>query len=137
VPRNPVTTAPPSSTKWICAIVRSVVPVRHMPNVMTALTAEAPRADQSKSEVQSGTSQITPGKASRPLSSQVSGEGHLPTFLTIEQAAEVLNIHEKTAYRWAAEGRLPGAFRVNRCWRVSRPRLIQFSLKGAGGASQP
>ena len=40
-------------------------------------------------------------------------------------AAEQLGIGESTAYRLAETGRLPGAFKVGRQWRVSVPRFLR------------
>ena len=52
---------------------------------------------------------------------------HLPPFLTLAQAAEVLQIHKKTAYDWALKRRLPGAFRLPAgTWRVSRDGLLRY-----------
>jgi hypothetical protein len=39
-------------------------------------------------------------------------------------AAEQLDIGESTAYRLAACGKLPGAFKVGAQWRVSVPRFF-------------
>ncbi len=60
------------------------------------------------------------------------GESHLPTptlaeYLTIRQAAELLQVHEKTAYEWALKRKLPGAFRLPAGpWRVSRTGLLRY-----------
>jgi excisionase family DNA binding protein len=50
----------------------------------------------------------------------------IPRFLTIPEAAELLRINPKTAYGWALEHRLPGAFRVGGQWRVCRERLLSY-----------
>ncbi|MBI5068686.1 MAG: helix-turn-helix domain-containing protein [Deltaproteobacteria bacterium] len=47
-------------------------------------------------------------------------------ILTIPEAAALLRIHVKTAYQWALEHRLPGAFRLGGRWRVSRRRLLGY-----------
>lgn len=39
-------------------------------------------------------------------------------------AAEQLNISTSTAYRLAAAGEMPGAFRVGGQWRISVPRFL-------------
>ena len=38
-------------------------------------------------------------------------------------AAEQLDIGESTAYRLAAVGQIPGAFKVGAQWRVSKPKF--------------
>lgn len=52
--------------------------------------------------------------------------GGIPRFLTIAEAAALLRINPKTAYGWALEHRLPGAFRVGAQWRVCRERLLGY-----------
>ncbi len=39
-------------------------------------------------------------------------------------AAEQLGIGESTAYRLAATGQIPGAFKVGAQWRVSKPKFM-------------
>jgi excisionase family DNA binding protein len=46
--------------------------------------------------------------------------------LTLPVAAEVLGISAETARKLAVRGELPGAIRIGRQWRVSRPALEQF-----------
>ena len=62
------------------------------------------------------------------VTSPATGEhSHLPQFLTLAQAAELLQIHKKTAYDWALKRRLPGAFRLPAgTWRVSREALLRY-----------
>jgi predicted DNA-binding transcriptional regulator AlpA len=49
-------------------------------------------------------------------------------FLTIPQAAAVLQVHAKTAYDWALKQKLPGAFRLPAGpWRVSRSALLRYA----------
>lgn len=43
-------------------------------------------------------------------------------ILTIKEVAEYLKLTEKTAYRLAAEGKLPG-FKVGGAWRFKREDL--------------
>jgi excisionase family DNA binding protein len=43
-------------------------------------------------------------------------------ILTIREVAELLKINEKTAYKLAAEGKLPG-FRVGGGWRFKRSTI--------------
>lgn len=37
--------------------------------------------------------------------------GHLPTVLTVEQAAKALNVPVKTIYEWSSQGRLAACAR--------------------------
>lgn len=43
-------------------------------------------------------------------------------ILTLQEVAEYLKLAEKTAYRLAAEGKLPG-FKVGGAWRFKREDL--------------
>ena len=43
-------------------------------------------------------------------------------ILTLKEVAEYLKLTEKTAYRLAAEGKLPG-FKVGGSWRFKRTEL--------------
>jgi excisionase family DNA binding protein len=49
------------------------------------------------------------------------------TFLTIEEAAQVLRISPRSAYTLAREGRLEGAVKVGNQWRVNRDALMAWS----------
>ncbi|MEI7705714.1 MAG: helix-turn-helix domain-containing protein [Deltaproteobacteria bacterium] len=53
--------------------------------------------------------------------------------LTVDEAAALLRIHPKTAYRLALRGRLPGALRVGGHWRVSRARTRVQAQQGVLG----
>jgi len=46
-------------------------------------------------------------------------------ILTIREVAELLKINEKTAYRLAAKGKIPG-FRVGGSWRFRRTDIDQW-----------
>ncbi|RZD21557.1 helix-turn-helix domain-containing protein [Pseudoalteromonas sp. MEBiC 03485] len=46
-------------------------------------------------------------------------------ILTLKELAEYLKLTEKTAYRLAAEGKLPG-FKVGGSWRFKRTDLDQW-----------
>lgn len=50
-------------------------------------------------------------------------------LLTIKEAATSLRVHEKTLYRWIAEGRIR-AVRINRMLRLPTQSLEAFCLKG-------
>jgi excisionase family DNA binding protein len=47
-------------------------------------------------------------------------------IMTIQEVATLLRISERTIYAMATEGRLPGAVKVGRSWRVLRPKLIAW-----------
>jgi excisionase family DNA binding protein len=46
-------------------------------------------------------------------------------------AAEQLGIGLSTAYRLAAAGQIPGAFKVGAQWRVSKPAFLAIVHQGA------
>jgi len=46
-------------------------------------------------------------------------------ILTVKEVAEYLKLAEKTAYRLAAEGKLPG-FKVGGSWRFKKEDLQQW-----------
>jgi excisionase family DNA binding protein len=47
-------------------------------------------------------------------------------ILTVKEVAKYLKLAEKTAYRLAAEGKLPG-FKVGGSWRFRRDELEKFT----------
>ncbi|PCH60166.1 MAG: DNA-binding protein [Gammaproteobacteria bacterium] len=48
-------------------------------------------------------------------------------ILTLKEVEEYLKLNDKTAYRLAAEGRLPG-FKVGGSWRFRREDIQQWIL---------
>ncbi len=46
-------------------------------------------------------------------------------ILTLKEVADYLKLAEKTAYRLAAEGRLPG-FKVGGSWRFKKEDVLQW-----------
>jgi len=46
-------------------------------------------------------------------------------ILTLKEVAEYLKLNDKTAYRLAAEGKLPG-FKVGGSWRFRREDIQQW-----------
>lgn len=46
-------------------------------------------------------------------------------ILTLKEVAEYLKLAEKTAYRLAAEGKLPG-FKVGGSWRFKREDVLHW-----------
>ena len=53
-------------------------------------------------------------------------------ILTIQELAEYLKLNEKTAYRLAGEGKLPG-FKVGGSWRFKREDIEQWIEKKKQG----
>lgn len=49
----------------------------------------------------------------------------LPEVLTVEQAADYLQLHKVTVYKYIREGLLPAA-RIGKVYRVLRPELERF-----------
>lgn len=56
-------------------------------------------------------------------------------ILTLEEVAEYLKLAKKTAYRLAAEGKLPG-FKVGGSWRFKQEDIVRWieeqKKRGAG-----
>jgi excisionase family DNA binding protein len=65
------------------------------------------------------------------------GEGLLST----KEAADRLNLHERTVVRMAREGRIPGAVKVGRGWRfppdLMAPLPLEQQASAAAGDSPP
>ena len=57
------------------------------------------------------------------------------TFLTIEEAADLLRISPRSAYTLAREGRLAGAVKVGNQWRVDKDALMTW-VKEQGRPSE-
>lgn len=55
------------------------------------------------------------------------------TLLTVEQAAEQLNLHPKTVLRYIRDGRLP-ATRVGKSYRIVRSKMNTFAGVASGRA---
>jgi len=55
-------------------------------------------------------------------------------ILTLKEVADYLKLAEKTAYRLAAEGKLPG-FKVGGSWRFKKEDVLQWieEQKGSKG----
>ena len=53
-------------------------------------------------------------------------------ILTIREVAELLKINEKTAYRLAADGKLPG-FKVGGSWRFERSEISSWIKRQTDG----
>jgi excisionase family DNA binding protein len=53
-------------------------------------------------------------------------------ILTVKELAAYLKIAEKTAYRFASEGRLPG-FKVGGAWRFRKSEIDQWTKEQSTG----
>lgn len=49
-------------------------------------------------------------------------------IMTIQEVAEYLRLNEKTTYRLAAEGKLPG-FKVGGAWRFRKSEIDRWIVK--------
>ena len=49
-------------------------------------------------------------------------------MMTVKEVAEYLKIAEKTAYRFAIEGKIPG-FRVGAAWRFRKSEIERWILE--------
>lgn len=56
-------------------------------------------------------------------------------IMTIQEVAALLRISERTIYAMAKEGRLPGAVKVGRSWRVLRPKLMAWLEENSASPS--
>ena len=57
-------------------------------------------------------------------------------ILTLKEVAEYLKLAEKTAYRLAAEGKLPG-FKVGGTWRFQKADIKKWIDAQTKGADNP
>jgi len=57
------------------------------------------------------------------------GGGVLPRLLTIQEVADILRIHARTAYRLVKDGSI-GAIRVGTQWRVTEDALHEYVARG-------
>ncbi|MHC1753051.1 helix-turn-helix domain-containing protein [Humidesulfovibrio sp.] len=57
------------------------------------------------------------------------GGGNLPRLLTIQEVADILRIHARTAYRLVKDGSL-SAIRVGTQWRVTEDALHEYVARG-------
>jgi excisionase family DNA binding protein len=61
----------------------------------------------------------------------------LPAILTIEEAAALLRVSVRVSKDLARTGKLPGAFKVGREWRVNRDELLKTIRAGGQDGAQP
>ena len=50
-------------------------------------------------------------------------------FLIVEDIMKMFNVSQRTVYRWAESGKLPGA-RLGRRWRFDRTEIMNLIKKG-------
>ena len=50
-------------------------------------------------------------------------------FLVVEDIMKMFNVSQRTVYRWAESGKLPGA-RLGRRWRFDRTEIMNLIKKG-------
>lgn len=75
----------------------------------------------------------TTEKAAYPFSSErPDSVKALPPVLTIDQAAEVLNINRKTLYIAIQKREVPGVRRFGKTIRISTEALLEWMWKGRG-----
>ena len=48
----------------------------------------------------------------------------LPWYLTVKQAAEILQVHPNTLYKFIHAGMFQGAYKVGRAWRIPTKDLL-------------
>ncbi len=53
-----------------------------------------------------------------------------PDIMTIREVAEYLRLTEKTAYRFALEGKIPG-FKVGAAWRFRREDIVNWTKEAS------
>ncbi|MGE4094672.1 MAG: helix-turn-helix domain-containing protein [Candidatus Binatia bacterium] len=53
-------------------------------------------------------------------------------ILTVPQAAEQLQVSERTVYGWLREGKIPGR-KIGKVWRISADAIVDF-LRGGQSA---
>jgi excisionase family DNA binding protein len=59
-----------------------------------------------------------------------------PEVLTVPELAALLRMNAKSAYDLVARGKIPGATKVGRLWRVHRPTVVSW-LAGQISAPRP
>lgn len=47
-------------------------------------------------------------------------------IMTIREVAEYLRLNDKTTYRYAAEGKIPG-FKIGGAWRFRREDIVEWT----------
>ena len=51
-----------------------------------------------------------------------------PDIMTIREVADYLRLSEKTTYRFALEGKIPG-FKVGAAWRFRRADIVNWTIE--------
>jgi excisionase family DNA binding protein len=55
-------------------------------------------------------------------------------ILTVPQAAEQLQVSERTVYEWLRDGKLPGR-KIGKVWRMSEDAIVDF-LRGNANVAE-
>jgi excisionase family DNA binding protein len=51
----------------------------------------------------------------------------VPQILTVEQAANLLQMDTQTVRRLSREGNMPGAIKVGKFWRFDKNKIMQYA----------
>lgn len=54
----------------------------------------------------------------------------MPTYLKINEVAEMLRLGERAVYEMLRTGRIPGAAKAGGKWRVDRDKLVEWMAAG-------
>lgn len=61
----------------------------------------------------------------------------LPADVGVSEVATALGRSESTVRSWIRDGRLPGAYRLGRCWRVPHDALCEIRSRPASAEGAP
>lgn len=61
----------------------------------------------------------------------------MPTYLKINEVAEMLRLGERAVYEMLRTGRIPGAAKAGGKWRVDRDKLVEWMAAGGELAAEP
>lgn len=54
----------------------------------------------------------------------------MPTYLKINEVAEMLRLGERAVYEMLRTGRIPGAAKAGGKWRVGKDKLVEWMAAG-------
>ena len=54
----------------------------------------------------------------------------MPTYLKINEVAQMLRLGERAVYEMLRTGRIPGAAKAGGKWRVDRDKLVEWMAAG-------
>ena len=58
----------------------------------------------------------------------------VPELLTVAEVSELTRLSSSSIYRWAREGRIPGALHIGKRWLFDKAKLLDWLEAGAPGA---